>query len=433
MSRYKPILQRLLDNYDEIYNQQGVNGERLAYRLNEIAKIGLTEHNGSNRPGYSPDELAAKKLISEWMKEAGLDVYQDGAGNIIGRLVGSDSTLPSIMSGSHVDSVPNGGHFDGTLGVLTALEIVEAWKATGYQPRKSYEVVIFSDEEGARFNGGLLGSQALVGDYEMDELKKLISVDNLSFEEVLNRVGLSTDSYQNSVRDFSDVELFLEVHIEQGKRLERAGLPCGIVSGIAGPCWLEVTFTGKAGHAGNTPMNNRNDALVAASEFITRVSKIPSMINDTAVATVGKMTIFPNAVNVIPGEVRLFADIRDIYEETRNKIVDQVIDEAENIAKIHQISLSYKKTIESPPVPIKEEKQLLLEEVLKEQGIKPMRIPSGAGHDAMIIGKKTDIAMIFVKSINGISHNPLEWSDLNDCVQTVHVLKRFIEKLNQTE
>lgn len=293
--------------------------------------------------------------------------------------------------------------------------------------------MIFTDEEGARFNGGLLGSQALVGDYEMDELKKLISVDNLSFEKVLNRVGLSIDSYQNLVRDFSDVELFIEVHIEQGKRLERAGLPCGIVSGIAGPCWLEVTFTVKAGHTGNTPMNNRNDALVVASEFITRVSKIPSMINDTAVATVGKMNIYPNAVNFILGEVRLFADIRDIYEETRNKIVDQVIDEAENIAKIYQISLSYKKTMESPPVPIKEEKQLLLEEVLKEQGIEPMRIPSGAGHDAMIIGKKIDIAMIFVKSINGISHNPLEWSDLNDCVQTVHVLKRFIEKLNQTE
>lgn len=425
-----PIFQRLIDSYDDRYNHDGVNGQRLAYRLNEIAKIGLTDQYGSNRPGFSTNELAAKELISKWMKEAGLDVYQDGAGNIIGRLVGSNPTLRSIISGSHVDSVPNGGHFDGTLGVLAALEVVEAWKAIGYHPRKSYQVVIFSDEEGARFNGGLLGSQALVGNYDIDELKKLISIDNLTFEEVLNEVGLSIDSYQKSLRDLSDVELFIEVHIEQGKRLERAGLPCGIVSGIAGPCWLEITFKGVAGHAGNTPMNDRNDALVAASEFILTVSKIPSTISDTGVVTVGKMHISPNGVNVIPGEVRLYVDIRDIYQETRNKLVDIVINEAKRIGKKHQISLSYKKTMEEAPIEIKEEIQLLLEEVLKETGIEPMRIPSGAGHDAMIIGEKIDVAMIFVKSINGISHNPLEWSDLNDCIQTVHVLKRFIEKLN---
>ena len=431
MSEREPLLEHILKDYDESLNLHGVDGRRLAYRLNELAKISLTKENGSNRPGFSQGELAAKKLIFQWMEEVGLQVYQDGAGNVIGRLEGSDSALPTIMSGSHVDSVPNGGHFDGTLGVLTALEVVEAWKSTGYKPLKSYEVLIFSDEEGARFNGGLLGSQALVGNYEIEELKKLVSIDNLSFEEVLADVGLSGDSYQTALRDFSNVELFIEVHIEQGKQLEQAGLPCGIVSGIAGPCWLEVTFIGTAGHAGNTPMKDRNDALVAASEFISKVSQLPGEINDTAVATVGKMNISPNGVNVIPGEVKLYVDIRDINEETRNKLVDCIIQEAETIAKSHQVSLTYTKTMETAPVPIKEEKQLLLEEVLKEQGIEPMRLPSGAGHDAMIIGGKTDIAMIFVKSINGISHNPLEWSNLNDCIQTVHVLKRFIEKLNE--
>lgn len=431
MNNNGPIYERLMSDYDDGLNQHGVEGQRLAYRLNELAKIGLTENNGSNRPGFSQEELAAKKLIAQWMKEAGLDVRQDGAGNIIGRLEGSDPSLPTIMSGSHVDSVPNGGHFDGPLGVLTALEVVEAWKATGYQPRKSFEVLIFSDEEGVTFNGGLLGSEALVGSYDLEELKKLVSIDGLSFEEVLADVGLSVDSYATALRDFSEVELFIEVHIEQGKRLEQGGLPCGIVNGIAGPCWLEFIFTGTAGHAGNTPMNDRNDALVAASEFITKVSKMPSAINDTSVATVGKMHLLPNGVNVIPGEVKLYVDIRDIYEETRNKLVNEVIQEAKTIANRHQISLSYQKTMEAAPVPIKEEIQLLIEEVLKEQGIEPMHLPSGAGHDAMIIGEKTDIAMLFVKSINGVSHNPLEWSNLNDCIQTVHVLKSFIEKLNK--
>ncbi|RTR36396.1 Zn-dependent hydrolase [Robertmurraya yapensis] len=432
MSMDGPIYQRLMDGYDENdYDQNGISGERLAFRLNEIAKIGLTNDKGSNRPGFSEEELAVKSLVSEWMEEAGLEVNRDGAGNIIGRLSGSDPSLPTIMSGSHVDSIPNGGHFDGPLGVLLALEVVEAWKAIGYHPRKSYEVIIFSDEEGARFNGGLLGSQGMTGDYDIEELKKLISIDDLSFEEVLKSVGLSVESYEKSLRDFSNVEIFVEVHIEQGKRLEKLDLPCGIVNGIAGPYWLEVNFTGKAGHAGNTPMDDRTDALVAASEFITKVSKLPRSINDTSVATIGKMEISPNGVNVIPGEVKLFVDIRDIFKESRNQLVDTVILEAENIAKEHQVSLSYTKKMNNPPVPIKENVQLLLEDVLQEHGITPVRIPSGAGHDAMIIGKQTDIAMIFVKSIEGISHNPSEWSTLNDCVQTAHVLKGFIEKLNE--
>jgi allantoate deiminase len=419
-----------MDDYNITYDYNGISGERLANRLNELAKIGLTEKNGSNRPGFSKEESAAKKLVAEWMREAGLEVQQDGAGNVTGRLEGTDPNAPAIMSGSHVDSVPNGGHFDGPLGVLLALEVAEAWKATGYRPRKNYEVVIFTDEEGATFNGGLHGSEALVGNYNIEELKKLVSVDGHSFEEVLKKVDLSLESYQNAVRDFSEVELFVEVHIEQGKRLEIADLPCGIVSGIAGPCWLEFTFRGEAGHAGNTPMDNRNDALVAASAFVTKVAELPRKINDTCVATVGKMHISPNGVNVIPGEVKLYVDIRDIYENTRNRLVDQIIKEAENIAENHGISLYFEKKMETPPVTIKEGIQETFETVLKEQSIEPIRIPSGAGHDAMIIGKKTDIAMLFVKSIEGISHNPLEWSELNDCVQAAHVLKTFVEKRN---
>jgi allantoate deiminase len=430
MQNNDPIFHRLIKGYDSTYDGNGISGERLAHRLNELAKIGLTAENGSNRPGFSKEESAAKNLVATWMEEAGLEVEQDGAGNVIGRLAGTDPDAPGIMSGSHVDSVPNGGHFDGPLGVLLALEVAEAWKATGYRPRKNYEVVIFTDEEGATFNGGLHGSQALTGSYYMEDLKKLVSVDGYSFEEVLKQAGLSLESYQQAKRDFSDVELFVEVHIEQGKRLEKAGLPCGIVSGIAGPYWLEFTFRGEAGHAGNTPMDDRNDALAAASTFVAKVAEMPRKINDTCVATVGKMHISPNGVNVIPGEVKLYVDIRDIYENTRNALVDQVIQEAENIAEYQGISLFYEKKMETPPVTIKEEIQGTFEDVLKAQSIKPMRIPSGAGHDAMIIGEKTDISMLFVKSIGGVSHNPLEWSDLNDCVQAAHVLKRFIEKRN---
>lgn len=425
-----PIFQRLMNDYDAKYDGYGISGKRLAYRLDELAKIGLTEENGTNRPGFSKKELAAKKLVAKWMEEAGLDVYQDGAGNIIGKLEGTDPSLPTIMSGSHVDSVPNGGHFDGPLGVLLALEVADAWKATGYRPKKNYEIVIFSDEEGTTFNGGFYGSQALVGNYDIEDMKKLVSIDGLSFEEVLEDVGLSVASYQNALRDFSNVELFIEAHIEQGKRLEKANLPCGIVNGIAGPCWVEFTFTGEAGHAGNTPMDDRNDALVAASSFVTKVAELPRKINDTCVATIGKMQISPNGINVIPGEVKLYVDIRDIYEDSRNRLVDLIIQEAEYIAEKRHISLSVEKTMETPPVAIKEEFQETFATVLKEHSIEPMRIPSGAGHDAMMIGEKINVAMLFVKSVDGISHNPLEWSNLSDCVQAAQVLKAFIEKRN---
>jgi len=423
------LQEKLLQNYDDSYDSDGISGLRLANRLGELSKIGLTNDNGSNRPGFSLGEKEAKELIKKWMNQAGLSVSEDGAGNVFGRLAGKNNTVPAILSGSHVDSVPNGGHFDGPLGVLSALEVVEAWRETGYVPEKPFEVVIFTDEEGSRFNGGFGGSEAVTGKADMKDRLKLRDAEGRSFEEVLEDVGLNIEEYANSARNFDDIKMFIEVHIEQGKRLEKEDLPCGIVTGIAGPCWIEFTFHGKAGHAGNTPMNDRNDALVAASEFILEINKLPGQISDSAVATVGKLQVDPNGVNVIPGKVTLFADMRDIYHETRDKLVQQALELANTIAEKHEIKLEHVEKTRIDPVPIADETQQQLEEVFHSTGIRPYRLPSGAGHDAMIIGEKTDIAMLFVRSKDGISHNPAEWSDLNDCVQTIHVLKRFVESM----
>ena len=185
------------------------------------------------------------------------------------------SDKKAILSGSHVDSVPNGGHFDGPLGVLAAIEVAQAWQEEGYVPERPYEVVIFTDEEGSRFNSGFHGSKAVIGKGNMEERLKLTDQEGLYFTEVLQSDGLTVEGCLASKRNMETYELFVEVHIEQGKRLERENLPCGIVTGIAGPYWVEFTFTGEAGHAGNTPMTDRKDALVAASEFILRVPKIP--------------------------------------------------------------------------------------------------------------------------------------------------------------
>jgi len=419
----------LMQGYDAVHNVDGISGERLAKRLDAISEIGLTENNGSHRPGFSKEEKAAKELVSKWMREAGLEVRQDGAGNIFGLLAGKKNDLPAILSGSHLDSVPDGGHFDGVLGVLAALEVAQAWQATGYHPETPYEVVVFTDEEGARFNGGFHGSEAVVGKGDIEEKLKLVNQDGMHFSEVLEAIGLSVDSYLGAERGNEEIEMFAEVHIEQGKQLEHEELPCGIVTGIAGPCWLEFTFTGEAGHAGNTPMNDRQDALVAASEFIARVNKLPGSVSDTAVATVGKLNLNPNGVNVIPGSVTLYVDIRDIFKETRDSLVDQVLELAEDVADRHQISVEHIEKMRVAPVPIEEEKQQLLEKSFAEKMIQSYRLPSGAGHDAMIIGEKWPVAMLFTQSKGGISHNPAEWSDLNDCVQTVHVLKNFLEKM----
>ncbi|MEI3612564.1 M20 family metallo-hydrolase [Pseudogracilibacillus sp. SO30301A] len=423
-----PLKEKLFVNYDTSLDLNGINGERLASRLHKIAQIGLTDDNGSNRPGFSPKELQAKKLISEWMKEAGLTVTTDGAGNVFGRLEGKDPTKKTILSGSHVDSVPNGGHFDGPLGVLAALEVAQAWEEEGYVPERPYEVVIFTDEEGSRFNSGFHGSKAVTGKGNVEESLKLTDLAGLSFTEVLQSIGLTVDGYVASKRNMKAYELFVEVHIEQGKRLERENLPCGIVTGIAGPYWVEFTFTGEAGHAGNTPMNDRKDALVAASEFIQRVPEIPIGISENAVATVGKMSVKPNGVNVIPGEVSLYVDMRDINQIDQETIVKQVKEAAKAIAEKHGVGLEWEEKARVAPVPINEENQALLKDALEEHGITPFYLPSGAGHDAMIIGEEIPAAMLFVKSKDGISHNPAEWSDLNDCVQAVHVLKSFLEK-----
>lgn len=429
MDNIYSLKKQLLKKYDTSLDFNGVSGNRLATRLDKVSRIGLTADNGSFRLGYSIEEQKAKEVIMTWMQEAELTTRIDGAGNVFGRLEGKNSEAKAILSGSHVDSVPNGGHFDGVLGVLSALEVVEGWKATGYIPEKPFEVVIFSDEEGSRFNGGLNGSEAVIGDLDMEEKCLQQDAAGKNFSEVLREVGLSVEGYASAKRNIEAMELFVELHIEQGKRLEKENLPCGIVTGIAGPAWLEFTFSGEAGHAGNTPMDDRKDASVAASEFIVEANKLPNQVNDSSVVTIGKMNVKPNAVNVIPGEVTLYVDIRDIYKDTRDVLIGRVIECAQQIASKYHIRLTHQQNLQTLPVPIAATYQKLLAQALASNGIRPFFLPSGAGHDAMVIGKKLPIAMIFVRSKGGISHNPVEWSDLNDCIQGIHVLKSFIESL----
>ncbi|MFP9126199.1 Zn-dependent hydrolase [Niallia sp. BSM11] len=421
----------LLSDYDHTLDHGGISGKRIAQRLYELSKIGLTDENGSYRIGFSAEEKLAKQLVANWMTEAGLSVKQDEAGNIIGRLAGNDEELPAILSGSHVDSVPNGGHFDGPLGVLAALEVVEAWRETGFKPTHPYEVIIFSDEEGARFNGGLTGSRAMTGDIDVENQLSLVDSEGANFQTVIENNGLSLDTFFQAKRDLSKIKAYVEVHIEQGKRLEKENLPVGIVSGIAGPSWLKITLSGEAGHAGNTPMDDRKDALVAAGELLAAIPALPKMVSSTAVATVGKLHVHPNGVNVIPGRVELFVDIRDIYEDKVDALVALTIEKAAAISESYGIKTTFEQTLKVSPMLVQDDIKELLEQSLQKMAIKPYFLPSGAGHDAMVLGRHVPSAMIFARSRKGISHNPEEWTTLSDCVQSVHVLKNMIESLDE--
>lgn len=423
--------ENLIKNYDEQLDERGVSGQRLARRLAVLSHIGETENGGVNRPGYSQEEKQAKEFVMDWMNEAGLNVSVDGAGNVFGRYEGKND-VPSIMSGSHLDSVPDGGNFDGPLGVLSALEVVESWKETGYTPEKPFEIAIFSDEEGARFKSGLTGSRAFMGHMSEDELSGYIDEDGRTFTEVIEEYGSDIDQYLDSELKRKTIELFIELHIEQGKILEQENQPVGIVSGIAGPAWMEVRFIGEAAHAGNTPMIGRKDSVIAAASLITKVEEFPEKVSDTAVATVGKINVTPNGTNVIAGEVSLIIDIRDIHEESRDDLVNMIEKEAGKIAETRKLDVSITHNSTIKPMPIKKELQQELAESLKAYTIKPVYIPSGAGHDSMILGTKMPVAMLFVRSEDGISHHPDEWSSLSDCIYGVHVLKHFIEqKMNE--
>ncbi len=400
--------------------------KRLHRRIMEISEIGRTDDEGSKRMGYSDLELEAKEKVTRWMKDIGMSVRTDGAGNVFGRYKGADDSRV-FMAGSHIDSVPNGGHFDGVAGVLSALEIAELWHEEDYTPHYSYEVVIFSDEEGSRFNSGLTGSRAFMGLIDETELDKYRDPDSRSADEVIEHIGSDRSAFLKADGPDYPIKMYGEIHIEQARQLEEKDLPVGIVSGIAGATRTNIIFRGEAGHAGSTPMHQRNDALVQASEFIRTLPDIPPSISKTAVATVGKLNVSPNGVNVIPGEVQLVVDARDINESRQGELLEAIKDHAGNIATQSDVTVEMDLTTRITPIPIKDEVIGKMEESFRRQDQIPVHLPSGAGHDAMSIGTKHPITMLFVRSIKGLSHNPEEFSHINDIRDAVLILKDFFE------
>ncbi|RFB40402.1 Zn-dependent hydrolase [Bacillus sp. RC] len=392
-----------------------INVNRLLQRLHDLSQIGRNKVTGGiNRFSFTSEEQEAIELVTSYMKEAEMTVNVDGVGNIIGTY-GEESE--TIMLGSHIDTVPDGGKYDGALGVLAAIEIVQTIYEQQLPLSKKIEVVAFKDEEGTRFGFGLIGSRAMAGLLTYEELQKRDASD-ISIQEAMKQFKLSPLPLEKVKRN--DIQAYLEMHIEQGKVLENEELPVGVVVGIAAPLWLEVTVTGVSEHAGATPMSIRQDALTASSEMILAIEQ---MLNGTtdSVATVGKLNVEPNGVNVIPGRVTFTVDIRDIEEQKINALENSILEQLQKVAERRNVTVTSKVLQRVKPAKTAPLLQQQLASSIEKYGVQPYPLISGAGHDAMNIANVAPIGMLFVRSKGGISHNPLEYSSDEDIVIATNI------------
>lgn len=425
--------ERLVDTIHEVPTYKGIDAKEVAEKLNELMQIGKTPEGGMHRFPYTETEQQAKQVFVRWMEEMGLEVREDAVGNLFGLYKGQDPSLPVVMTGSHIDSVPNGGAFDGPLGCISSLLAVKALQQRGIRPQRGIEVVVFVDEEGARFRNGIFGSRVLMGEMSFEDLTWFADDEGTALVDAMRANGFVPEDVQTAVRNPDEIHAFLELHIEQGVKLEKNGVNIGVVEGIAGPAWVIVTFKGNTDHAGNTPMDARKDTVPAAAELILAVESFPRQINDTAVATVGKLQVLPNGSNVIAGKTEVTIDVRDIYEDTRAQLIAKIEQEAHNIANRRGLAIEVDTDTNIPPVLVPNEIQQVIRDVADKCGLSTMPVVSGAGHDAMIMGKYVPSGMIFVPSHNGKSHSPDEWTDLADCVRGVAVMTEALVQLADGE
>jgi len=404
-----------------------INGTRLNERIEKLATIGKDENGGVSRFSYTGTEKEANELVQQWMEEAGLTVQEDAVGNIIGSLEGTED-LPVIVLGSHIDTVPNGGKYDGALGVLTAIEVAHSLKDHGKRLKHPIKIISFKDEEGTRFGFGMIGSRAIAGTLTENDLEH--EDDNgVTIKQAIQNFGLEERPLSTAVLE--NIKLYLEVHIEQGKILESNEVSVGNVTGIAGPLWLQFTLKGLAEHAGTTPMNQRQDALAGASVIISEIENIAKQ-TDSTVATVGKLSVKPNGVNVIPEEVQWTVDLRDINEAKRDAVEKNIRQFANREAQKRNLDLTITELQRIAPVPCDETIQQVIKESIDEiSQRKIISLPSGAGHDAMQFRNVAPVGMIFVRSKDGISHNPKEFSSESDIEESGRVLYSTLLKVDQ--
>ena len=385
---------------------------------------------GINRLAFTDADWAGRQYIIDRMIDAGLTVETDGFGNVIGYKLGKNPELPVVMVGSHTDSVPNGGNYDGVVGVLSAIEVIRSMIDDGYEHDHTIAVVSFMCEESGRFGDATLGSKAMRGELRLQDLHRLVDKQGISLYEALKGRNLNPDEIKQ-VEYKRPVKSFTEIHIEQGKVLEYEAKPIGVVTGIAAPERFYVTIRGNADHSGATPMNLRHDALCGASKIILGIEEIAAMQEEPpVVGTVGIVEVTPGAMNVIPGEVKLGVDIRSISEVARNSVVTLVKEFIDVTTDKRGLSYTIEPIAQDHPVAMHPAMIREIEAVVTSLGVEYMALPSGAGHDAMHWADDVPTGMIFIPCLNGISHNPAEFAEMDDIVTGAEVLDKVLRKLS---
>jgi allantoate deiminase len=399
-----------------------INAVRLQQHFEAMSLIGKIGETGTNRPAHSTEEKKAFETAAAWMQEAGMKTHIDHFGNLIGRLEGKNPALPVLMLGSHLDSQPYGGRFDGVAGVLCAIEAVKTFTENNVEHERSIEVISFADEEGWRFNKGLFGSKGILGKLEPGDDERTDKA-GITRRQALIDFGCDPTKYKESEYKPGSIFCFLELHIEQGPVLDMGNKPIGIVSGISGPIWWTVKLKGMAGHAGSVPMPMRKDALLGAAEITVALHEIATQVPGApTVGTVGTMNVFPASRNIIAEEVSFTVDLRDIDIERRNRYEKQLREKIETIAKKH--SLQYTITedfISEPRYCAGWIKEIIHHECISLNLDAP-ELMSGPFHDAMALSYACDYGMIFVRCKDGISHNPLEFSSYEDLALGAEVM-----------
>ena len=401
-----------------------INATRLNQTLEELGKFGETPE-GMDRLAFSPADIESREYTMGLMREAGLEVRIDTAGNIIGRRAGSDNSLPAIAMGSHTDTVPLGGKYDGALGVMGAIEAVKTLAENGHSTRHPIEAVVFTNEEGTRFHRWLIGSRAMAGMLEPEDLAA-VDAEGVTLAERMGDIGGDLSRVDEAVRQPGDLAAYFELHIEQGPYLYRSGTPIGVVTGITGRGVFELDINGMSNHAGTTPMAERRDALVAASKLVVQVQRMAAEDEICRVATAGALDVQPNAVNVVPGRATVGVEIRDLDMSALEAAERELVRMARESEDQDGVQISINRHRFTDAVPITQGMQDWVGEAAERAGFTWERVPSGAGHDAQAIATIAPMAMVFVPSVGGISHAIEEYSSPEDCANGAQVLLELL-------
>ena len=411
-----------------------IDAKRFERNFNAISEFGALKGGGLTRLAFSKEDLEARKFLINLIEKNGFKLKIDNVGNIYAIYDhGCEADAKPVCVGSHIDSVPNGGFYDGTLGVMAGLEALSSIKEAGIKLKRPLWLINFSCEESSRFKTATIGSKIISGKLSQQRLHELKDEDGISLFEAMSAAGFKPQNLDEAILKENSLHAYLELHIEQGPVLERSAISVGVVSGIAAPIRFEITIHGKADHSGATPMNMRSDALLAASHIIIAANKFAKN-KKTAVATVGYAHAKPGVLNVVPGEARLGVDLRDIDKASLEELNLELRNFVDELSRELKFSYEIRELSSDEPVKLSEHAINLLEDEAKKLGIKTLTLPSGAGHDAMNLTKlASSVGMLFIPCVDGISHNTKEAINFEEAVNATKILTNALIRLSNEE